>query len=87
MFRRFVALFARAQPSPSRPTADVIREHLEELSVAEAVALARGIALRDGDRELAAALQAVLLLHLTGGSLAPVAALVMPEQLREGWVN
>lgn len=61
----------------------LVRQRLGELDVHEAVAMARGIALRDGERELAAALQAVLLLHLTGGYLATVTALVRPEQRRE----
>lgn len=49
----------------------------------EAIVRARVTAHRAGERELAAALQAVLLLHLTGGSPAPVAALAMPEPTEE----
>lgn len=49
----------------------------------EAIVRARVAAHRAGEAELAAALQAVLLLHLTGGSLAPVAALVQPDPVRE----
>lgn len=54
----------------------IFRRRLGELDAHEALALARGIALRDGEKDLAAALQAVLLLHLTGGSLASITALV-----------
>ena len=61
----------------------LVRQRLRELDANEAVALARGVALRDGERELAAALQAVLLVHLTGGSLATVTAPVRPEKRRE----
>lgn len=60
-----------------------VRERLDELTAAEALGLARGIAIREGERELAAALQAVLLIHLTGGPLASVSALVTPPQSSE----
>lgn len=63
-----------------QPCADEeIRQRIGTLDPDEALGWARSVALRDKDHELAAALQAVLLLHITGGSLAPVVALVRPE--------
>lgn len=52
---------------------DVIRERLAELTPHEVLAMARGAALRDGERHLAKVLHAVLLLDLLGG-LEDVAA-------------
>lgn len=66
-----------------RDAIDTDRERLAELDAREAVAQARAVALRDGELDLAAALQAVLLLHLTGGNLAPIAALAQPEPFEE----
>lgn len=86
--RRIIAFIAAAWragedlPLPEKID-DLITERRTELDVHEAIGLARGLAIRQGERELAAALQAVLLLHLTGGSLAPVAALVAPPQSAE----
>lgn len=60
-----------------------IRRRIGTLDPSEAVGWARTVALRDKEPELAAALQAVLLLHLTGGSLAPIAAMVRPEPTRD----
>lgn len=67
----------------------IIRERMAELDVHEAISMARGIALREGDRDLANALQAVLLLHLTGGlqALAPTFAALTRDAGASGAVN
>ncbi len=67
----------------------IIRERLAELDAREAVTLARGVAHRDGERELASALQAILLLHLTGGlpALAPTFAALTMDTDVNGEVN
>lgn len=49
----------------------------------ESIRRARIAARGAGEHELAAALHAILLLHLTGSSLATVLSLVAPEQPRE----
>lgn len=62
---------------------DGIREALGALDATEALGWAQKVAIRDKEVELAAALQSVLLLHLTGGSLQSVIAMVKPEEKRE----
>lgn len=87
--RRIAAFLAAAwragEDMPLPDTIDeVIRERLAALDIHEGIALARGLAIRAGEKELARALQSVLLLHLTGGDLGAVVALTLsPPETRE----